>query len=399
MYTHHMMRWLVTLGALTVAIAGSSPDEVTYHDHIAPIIARRCLPCHSPGEAGAFPLTNYAEVRRRSNLIRWVTLAGNMPPSKVANDDHPLTSGYLTDDERVQIQEWVRTGMKEGEPGKEIAPSPVTWRMDAPDEHLRTTERVAVSAEGKPYRRVFTLDPKLAEPRQLMSFDLRPDTPFAVRQAVVAVVRKTNDPTAETRLFPRTGYATDSLVGAWAPGYPYWRSETGIRLEPGDRIAVAVLYQPTGRPESAGFAMGIRWGPPTDKSVRAVRLGRAQGMIAPGDGVQTFTDEFVVERETVLRSAIPECREFARQIRILATDATGKEVALLRVNSWDVNWVGAYQWPKGIALAAGTKLRVEVDYDNSGHSAGGRELLPINPVRLGPGMEDELFWVHLQFEE
>lgn len=393
------MRWLVALGALTVALAGGQSDEVTYRGHIAPLIARRCLPCHNPGEAGAFPLTNYSEVRRRASLIRWVTLAGNMPPSRVESDVHTLTSGTLSDDERIQIQEWVRLGMREGESGPAVAVAPLTWRMAAPDATLRTSEQVNVVAEGPPYRRVFTLDPKLTEPRQLRAFDLRPDSPFAIRQALVSVIRKTDDPTAETKLFRRSGLEGSALIGAWAPGYPYWQSEVGIRLEPGDRIAVAVLYQPTGRAVPAGFELGLRWSEASSKSARWVRLGRAEGTIAPGDGVQTLTDEIEISKDTTLRAVIPECRAFARQIRVLWIDPAGRTKTLLRVNAWDVNWVGAYQWPSAISLSAGSRVRVEIDYDNSGHSAGGRELLPIDPVKLGPGMEDELFWVHLQLED
>lgn len=394
-----MMRWLVALGALAAGYAGVRTDEVTYHGHIAPIIARRCLPCHNANEAGAFPLTNFSEVRRRASLIRWVTLAGNMPPTKVESELHPMTSGYLADDERIQIQEWVRTGMREGTPGAEVTPPELTWRIATPDATLRTTEQVNVAAEGPPYRRVFTLDPKLTEPRQLRAFDLRPDSPFAVRQAVVSVVRKSDDPTAETKLFRRTGLETSALIGAWAPGYPHWQSDVGLRLDPGDRIAVAVLYQPTGRAVPAGFELGLRWSEASDRSVRWVRLGRAEGVIAPGDGVQTFSDETEVRSDTKLRAVIPECREFARQVRVFVISPAGKQTALFRINAWDVNWVGAYQWPSAISLPAGSRVRVEIDYDNSGHSAGGRELLPIDPVKLGPGMDEELFWAHLQFED
>jgi hypothetical protein len=394
-----MTRWLLLCAGAALLGASTSDDEVTYREHIAPIIARRCLPCHNVGEAGAFPLTNYAEVRRRASLIRWVVMAGSMPPTKVESDDNPLTAGYLSDEEKVLLQEWVRTGMKEGVNAPRPAPpAPMAWRIESPDARLKPREQVDVAAEGTPYRRLFVLDPELTEPKQLAAFDVRPESPFAVRQAWVAVVRKGDDDFAETRIFGREGLDSKALVGAWAPGYPHWRSETGITLQPGDRLAVAVLYQPTGRAEPAGFELGVRYAPANAKQASWVRLGRAEGTLAPGDGVQTLHDEIVLDQERKLRGFIPECREFARQVRVLAVESSGKRRTLLRINAWDMNWIGAYQWPESIRLPKGMRVRVEIDYDNSGHSAGGRELLPIDPVKFGPGMKDELFWVHLQFD-
>lgn len=394
-----MTRWLLLCAAGALLGASQSDDEVTYREHVAPIIARRCLPCHNPGEAGAFPLTTYDEVRRRASLIRWVVLAGSMPPTKVESDNHPMTGGYLADEEKVTIQEWVRTGLKEGSgPERAVAPTSASWRIDRPDRLLKPREQTTVAAEGAPYRRLFVLDPELTTPTQLKAFNLRPLAPFAVRHAWVAVIRKGDEDFAETRIFRREGLDTKAMVGAWAPGYPHWQSTSGIPLQPGDRLAVAVLYQPTGRSEPAGFELGVTLGEPASAQASWVRLGRAEGTLAPGDGIQTLHDELLLEEDRSLRGFIPECREFARQVRVLAVAPSGKRDTLLRINSWDVNWMGAYQWAKSVPLKKGTRLRVEIDYDNSGHSAGGRELLPIDPVKFGPGMGEELFWVHVQFD-
>ncbi len=393
-----MTRWLILAAGATLLVVAGNDDEVTYRQHIAPIITRRCLPCHNVGEAGAFPLTNYTEVRRRANLIRWVVLAGNMPPTKVESDDHPITGGYLADEERVMIQEWVRTGLREGT--GPIAPNPtqVRWRIDKPDALLAPREQVRVAAEGVPYLRVFVIDPELQNPRQLSAFDLRPASPFAVRQAWVAVLRKGTGAYAETKVFRREGLDSAALVGSWAPGYPHWASTTGVRLEPGDRLAVAVLYQPTGRNEAAGFELGVRWAEAKESSATWTTIGKAEGTLRPGDGVQTFIDEMTLDQDRKLRGFIPECRDYARQVRLLATPPGGLTRTLLRINTWDVNWIGAYQWPTAISLPKGTVIRAEIDYDNSGHSAGNRELAPINPVKFGAGEGEELFWVHLQFD-
>src|SRR6266566_4358394 len=42
---------------------------VTFTQDIAPILYRRCISCHRPGEVAPFPLLTYADAAKRSALI------------------------------------------------------------------------------------------------------------------------------------------------------------------------------------------------------------------------------------------------------------------------------------------------------------------------------------------
>ncbi|NCF88678.1 MAG: redoxin, partial [Verrucomicrobiaceae bacterium] len=66
---------LTTLIGMTAA-----SGQVTFNEHIAPLIFNNCTVCHREGEIGPMPLTNYAEVSAFANAIDIVVHEGTMPP-------------------------------------------------------------------------------------------------------------------------------------------------------------------------------------------------------------------------------------------------------------------------------------------------------------------------------
>ena len=55
-------------------------QEITFSDHIAPIVLKKCTPCHHKGNIGPMPLTNYDEVAAYASMIAYVTKEKYMPP-------------------------------------------------------------------------------------------------------------------------------------------------------------------------------------------------------------------------------------------------------------------------------------------------------------------------------
>ena len=95
------------------------PEEVTFNEHIAPIIHQNCTPCHRPGEAGPFSLITYRDVRKRSKMIREVTEERYMPPWPAdRNYSEFIGERGLTEEQIGLIAEWRASGAKEGDPAK-----------------------------------------------------------------------------------------------------------------------------------------------------------------------------------------------------------------------------------------------------------------------------------------
>jgi mono/diheme cytochrome c family protein len=105
---------------------GINPTEVTFNEHIAPILERSCVQCHKVGGAAPMAYTSYRDVRRYARRIREKTAIrdrmGAMPPWYAEKDigiQHYLQDPSLTDLELALIQAWADNGTPEGDPDGE----------------------------------------------------------------------------------------------------------------------------------------------------------------------------------------------------------------------------------------------------------------------------------------
>src|SRR5262245_40419961 len=114
------MRPAPSLFTLVLGIAGtlgaqSRPSPVTFADHVAPIVFKKCASCHRPGEAGPFPLLSFEDVRKRAKMVRAVTESRLMPPWHPDPDCGPfLEENRLSNEEIATIGQWVDGGLVEG---------------------------------------------------------------------------------------------------------------------------------------------------------------------------------------------------------------------------------------------------------------------------------------------
>lgn len=320
-------------------------------------------------------------------------MVGTMPPIDASSELGRVSSiSRLDDGELLAIQQWVRTGAKEGKPTAGPGVPTSEWKLAEPTVTLHA-KAGPVLAEGSPYRRLIVLEPKLEEKRAIEAFDLVPKTPTALRQAYLAVVPSDVEP---AKVFAAGGMDAARLVGAWAPGYAAWRSEQGLKLSPGDRLAIWALYQPTGKPEDAAFDLNLVLGDVGNVMPKWTTLGRTEFEILPADEITTLSSETTFDEPVRVLAIIPECKLFAQQVRVTARFPNGQEKRILQIATWDRNWVGAYQPIEPIDLPGGTRVIAEISYENAGHAEGNREARPTTSVKYGVDDASELFWVHLQ---
>ena len=130
---------------LVVCIScNSQPETITWSTHIAPIIYKNCIACHSTGEGGGFPLTTYNEVRKKAGTIAIVTQSRTMPPWPAdPSYRHFADEKILTTKEIEMINFWVENNCPIGDslnipavpdikkPKSNLGkppPSPVLWQ-------------------------------------------------------------------------------------------------------------------------------------------------------------------------------------------------------------------------------------------------------------------------------
>jgi len=394
-------------GGIAASGLGDGPRAqvaaATYREHIAPILAAKCIGGHSPGGTGPFSLTSYAEVKPRADLILKAMYLRSMPPTGGMSDFGFVPEfPPLTNEEGLALQSWWRAGVPEGGgPEPKLADGRRDWRLGPPDLVLKSRADVFVPAEGPKSVRVVNLDLPIAEAKTLVAFDVRPATPRAARYGLVAI-----ESGGDANTFSPWGVKAERLVGAWAIGYPAWKlpEDAGIPLKPGSRLAVRMLYHPTGKREDAGFEVALYFSKsPRPLAPKWLTLGKREFVI-PGDPIYTtLQDSMTLEssRRTRVVGIVPEARNAAITATVSVESSRSPKKTLLYIPNWDARWIGAFNFGNAPELPLGAKLAAEIQYDNSTHDPDlsldeARRLPPNPPIFAGPTEANELFWVHVQ---
>src|SRR5262245_53455391 len=98
-----------------VPLSGAQ-SQLTFYQHIAPLVWHRCSPCHRPGEVAPFSLMTYDDVRSRAAQIATVTARRIMPPWKPEPGKGEFRDvRRLTDRELGMLQQWIVEGAAEGD--------------------------------------------------------------------------------------------------------------------------------------------------------------------------------------------------------------------------------------------------------------------------------------------
>ena len=383
------------------AYASITP-EVTFRKDIAPVFAAKCVSCHSPGGPGPFSLITFEDSRKRGELIRQVTLLEKMPPTNALSDLGPVAShARLTDSEILSIQEWIRTGMPEGSGPLPAIPPREKWPLGTPSLIVRNDAPVVVPSEGPEAVRTSLVTVPLDVERDLIAFDIRPTSPHAARQAVIAIEGPT-----DRNAFTPLGIDSKRLVGAWAIGYHPWRlpEDAGIRLRPRDKLRVRFLYHPTGKQEDGGFEIGLYFADSPRKHQAFWKTIGTRNFEITGKP-PSYTDLSALlklDQAARIISVLPEARRRATNYRFVVRPGLESQQTVLSISRWDTRWIGAYNFPSAPLLTQGTELEANMQYDNSNHGDSSltleetKGLPPRKSVFFGPKNTDELFWVHVQ---
>ena len=126
-------------------------QNISWSEHIAPIIYKNCTPCHRPGAAGTFDLLNYADAVKNANKIKFTTQIRYMPPWPAdQNYTHFVDERVLSDLEITQIKSWVDSKMPRGDSAKEMQ-APVFYTgsfFGKPDLVIKMQKPVQIKGNG-----------------------------------------------------------------------------------------------------------------------------------------------------------------------------------------------------------------------------------------------------------
>ena len=403
------------------------PQRPNFASDVAPVLHANCAVCHRPGGPAPFALLSYDDARAHAKEIRAAVRARQMPPwSAVSASGYPelLHDARLSAKEISTIVSWVDAGTPAGESSKPAFPPslPASWILGLPD--LTLTLPRAMSLPADTSARVFNvvLYMNFATDRWIQAIDYQPSSRGLLNHAVIFTAPASMNIEAEDVL---PGFAGLDAVGAGAGigqrlaevdralepigvWTPYARVEpapdrTAIRLPKGTNLVVQFHARPTdtGAIEDGTVAIYFLKGA-ADTSLSSLQVPSSLGIVAgldipAGQGRVVFKDELTLPVEVLAFGARGHAHELGRDLKLTARLPNGSVKGLLWIDRWDTRWQQSYYFTGPVKLPKGTKIQVEIAYDNS--PANPRN--PSSPPRRvvwGPGLGAEVAAMDLIIE-
>jgi hypothetical protein len=366
--------------------------EVTYTRDVAPILAARCVGCHSAGEIGPFEMSGYEKVKGWSGMIREVVLDRRMPPwhadrhmGKFSNDRS------LTAEESNVLVKWIADGCPRGEgedalasaaAGKEAEPAAPVWAMGTPDFIARIPAQDVPATGAVDYRYV---DSDFVVPRDMWvrAAVTRPTSAKVVHHVIVRAryPARYDGPKSESFLFT-----------TWVPGLEQgeFPEGTGMFLPKGATFNFEVHYTPDGQPRTDRTEIGLYLAKEKPRMRLEVRAAHTRDLdIPPGDANAQHTATYFFKRDAMLYGLSPHMHVRGSWFKFELMTPDGKRETLLSVPSYDFNWQTSYRLEKPRRVPAGSWMLCTGAFDNSARNAHNPDAT--SRVRWGLQTWNEMF--------
>jgi hypothetical protein len=396
---------ILLLGSSVASMAATGTNAVTFNRQIAPIIYQNCSPCHRPGEAAPFALLSYADVTRKGKTIARATSSRVMPPWKAEpasyayRDERRLSSGEI-----AQIQSWVEQGMPEGDPAEKVEPPKFAsgWRLGEPDLIVEMPAAYHVPADGPDIYRNIAVPSGLTEDKWVTAIDMRPSARSVVHHVLYFAdangrIHERPQQGAEPGFSGmRVGGASIALGGWAVGGQPsFYPDGLALRLPKGSDLVVQYHFHPTGKPEAEKSLIGLYFArKPPERTLTRIQLPPHYSLfsgldIPAGEKDFVIRDSYIVPVATDAVGVSAHAHYLATQLKMTAKLPDGAVKTLLFIKDWDFAWQDRYFFKESVPLPAGTRLDVEIHWDNSAGNPHNPSSPPIR-VTWGEESKDEM---------
>lgn len=400
-----------------IPIEIDAQTEVTFSEHIAPIIYNNCAECHRSGEIGPFPLTNYEEAKPWAEMIKYVTNIRYMPPWK-ADPQYSRFLGerFLSQEDIDLITEWADNGAPQGNPDLEpdLPEFATGSQVGTPDLVLSFEQSFEHYGGNKDEYRVFVLPTGLTEDQEIATIELRPGNRKIVHHALFAIDTEGQGRAldAQDEKYGYDGFGgfgfngwLDKMLPGYVPGQkPVLSPEgTGQTLPSGADILVQMHYAPIPVPDLDSSTVNVFFKKePVERNIESVILLPFFPYIQNGpffmfaNTVREFHCSYEFDEKVSLISVWPHAHLLGQNWTVYIEHENGDTTHLISIPEWDFNWQGAYYFKRYIIVEPGDVLHGYATYDNTIANPSN----PNNPpqfVTWGEGTTDEMFFLPVTF--
>lgn len=416
-----------------VVLDSPTPPDVTYSEHVAPLIADNCGACHIAGGSGPFVLDDYDSLTTLARSALAAMESGTMPPWMPSNDCTPIEHARAMDPDEVSLfADWIDAGMPLG---PELpSPAPPTIEFE-PTHSLGLPEPYTPSIDGADDYRCFILNHEFPEPLYLTANTVHPGNGLVHHVIVYGLIREQAEVAlAKAEAEDGPGYTcfggpvpfagggggdlesiaerlagTDfpAQLGAWVPGQMpnYFDGDTAMRIEAGTVLVMQVHYSALAGAAEADAGTEFqailtpvepeRLATTAPVFVRPLNIPAGEPEVIQSDTLPYFNDQ-------PLRVAgmTPHMHLLGTQIRTdILRGETGAEECGLHIPDWDFDWQESYSFERDseILLNSGDSVRVTCTFDNSAANqpvVNGEQIEP-RDVAWGEETLDEMCLTYL----
>ena len=404
------MKSVMTVGFCCVALvfAGGvwaadtvSSKAPTFTKDVLPILQENCQTCHRPfganlaGMIAPMSLLTYQEVRPWAKAIAKAVREREMPPWDATDATHGVfrNERTLTDTQIETIVAWVARGAIRGNPADAPEPIPLPkagWSFGEPDLIVGFDEPFFVDDDVQDlYQDVFVdvSEEKLPQDRWIQAVEFRSGSE-AVHHLIGHAWVPSEGVEEENRRSMFGGIAPGSDRTDWEDGY-------GVLLKKGSRVRFELHYHKEAGPgtgvwDSSAVAFQFHEKPVTHPITFDEDFYSDAFEVPPGQSDWKVGAIHNVEVDTWLLGMLPHMHLRGSAARYKACYPDGTSEILLDVPQYDFNWQTWYKYQEKKYLPKGTRLEVEMWFDNSDERALEAGFDSKRPVAYGGPTTDEM---------
>ena len=412
----------VAAAALVVLALGATPGyagneaerdaEVTYHEHVLPIMQANCQTCHRPsgtnisGLIAPMSFMNYAETRPWARAIARKVESREMPPWFASAPKGVFENERgLTDDEIDTIVRWVEAGAPAGDladapPARQWAEDANDgWTLGTPDFVVKMPEPYLVADDIYDINITFyaeLTEDILPEDTWVRGWEFRVGDNQITHHMCSSVIEPGAFVPATAVEDEGADVAGSRLLSCVAEGgeADMLPEGFGVLLKTGSSVSFNMHYHKEPAEGSAawsdpeiGFFVADE---PVQYEVINDTLYNRGFEIPPNHPNYRIGSSRVLEKDTLVLTYWPHAHLRATASRYTAIYPDGTEELLLDVPHYDQGWQVTYKYKEPKLLPKGTRIDVDFWYDNSPERASRRNFNPNRFVGYGPRTDDEM---------
>jgi Flp pilus assembly protein TadD/mono/diheme cytochrome c family protein len=402
---------LVPLRSAPVVYAQA--EQVTWRQHIAPLVYKNCTSCHHEGGSGPFALMTYQDAKRWGGTMKTVTESRYMPPW-LPEPGYGTFAGdrRLTEHDIALVKAWVQAGMPEGDGNPPTAPVYSSdWQLGVPDMVLEMASPMQVPAGGTDLFENFILPVPLKETKWVRAMEIKPGSPRVVHHANLildqtASLRRTHPadwqngvPGMDILVDSGATFDPDSHFLFWKPDSTALVEPDGMpwRLDPGNDLVLNMHLKPTGKVESVRARIGLYFAkePATERPM-LLQLENDRALdIPPGNAAFVVEDSLKLPVAVDVLGIYPHAHYLGKRMEAWAVLPNGERRWLVLISNWDIDRQSVYRLATPLSLPGGSVVHMRYTYDNSAKNIRNPSSPPVR-VHAGNRSVDEMAHLWLQ---